>query len=1330
MLRNLGKTPMQQFTNLYNIQKTLCFELQPEGTLPEKVQELLANDKERYLLAPKVKEMMNELHKSFITRTLRNIVIEMKSDNEEIRDAKIQTKELLYTIYQLYKKSNKSDEEKEELEQKQTELRRYLSMLFTKDNFYEKLFKKEVMKELRNYFSNDKEKLKILDRFKGFLGYFDTFCTNRKNMYVLDEQETAIPFRIANQNFPKFCDNLAVYQRLKSSSLSNCIATVYANFEDMLNVASLDDYFCIDNYLHCLCQTDIQAYNYIIGGREQKGTKVLLKGLNQYINEYNRTHSKTELLPLFKPLFKQILSDKEKVSWLPEKFESDTEMLQAINLCYKQLEVYLFDNEERSLSELLHNIGSFNPDGIYVQNGEPLNLISKRLYGNYSVISDALKQVWKRDHVKGKRESEENYEKKCSDAIKKISAFSFSTINQALGIKSGDEKRSIAEYFANFGSERECGKTYIQELNELYKDAEPTLNTKDKDIINDDTKVGAIKALLDQLKAILHFIGPLHMKNVEENSDTDFYNAYDQIYEQLDKATSLYNRVRNRLSRKSYSNNKYPIYFENNSKLLGGWPDSCTENSDNGTQYGGYLFRKLNGIGEYDYFLGISANVKLFRRFKEVVSSDRSEYQRLNFYQLKKQTFYGGCYKTAVGHDFDEDKTKLIACILNNCNHYASSVLLDAINKEKSKVNSKLNSPKSFLELIEKKDMECYEKIVANKQFRILDTMVTENIKKTMASVNIQFLQDAANNDYDSFIQAMDIVEKGCADERVFEYFPISQSELDAALTSNSKRLFLFKITNKDLSYSQNYKQRKSRGTDNLHTMFFKALMEGGYGTYTLGTGSLYFREKTPGLAKDRPTHPQNVPIEKKSVFFRKQKKQSVFEYDIQKDRRFTRNMFKLHLSVKANYTCGNANETALNLKVIDAIRRGKIKHIIGIDRGERHLLYVTVIDFNGRLVDKFSMNIIESEKSIDGEKVKTDYKSLLDSRMNLRTEQKRTWRRQENIKDLKEGYLSQVVHKLTKMIVDNQAIVVLENLSKGFMQTQIESSVYAKFEQMLITKLNLYIDKQKDKNQPGGLYMPLQLTSPYKSRANAGIQNGVVFYIPAWNTSKIDPVTGFVNFIHPKYENIQKARDFISKFDNIYYDSDKGYFVFHISNYTAFTPKARCSRQVWDICTLGKRIRNYRDPDNNNEWKSEEIELTKEFKVLFDEYGIDYHSNLLDSILKQDNKSFFYNEDIRKPSLFPLIKLMVQLRNSFIKSDVDFIFSPVADKNGVFYDSSNCAVHLPNNADANGAYNIARKGLMLVERITATPPGKELSLIITNEEWLHYAQSQNLNNA
>ena len=1316
-----------QFTNLYNVQKTLCFELQSVGVLPQKVQGLLAIDKERNHLAPQVKEMMNELHKSFITQVLRNIMLITDEEPEETKNAKLHITGLLHAICQLYAKQTKSDEEKEELEQKQAEFRNTISLLFTKDKYYGQLFGKDIIDELQNCVSNDEEKLRIVGMFKGFLGYFDTFRTNRKNMYVAAEHETAIPFRIVNQNLPKFCDNLAVYQRIKSSGLSDCIKTVYSDFEEMLNVTNLDEYFCIDNYLNCLCQADIQAYNYIIGGREQEGTNVLLKGLNQYINEYNQIHSK-EKLPLFKPLFKQILSDKEKVSWLPEEFTTDKDMLKAIDQCYHDLESILLGKGEEALPVLFQNISTYNQDGIYIRNEESLNLISKRLYGRHSVITDALKQVWKQNHERGKRESEENYEKKCNDAIKKVSSFSLSAINQALGIIQDDGTSTIASYFSKLGSERECGKTYIQELSEIYEKAQAALQTKEKDIINDEEKVMAIRMLLEQLIAIKRFTDPLHMKKVEENSDAEFYNIYDNIYEQLDnKVTPLYNQVRNRLSRRPYNDDKYQIYFENNSHLLGGWSDNHTK-SNLGTQYGGYLFRKKNDIGEYDYFLGISTSVRLFRYFNEVAASDCSAYERLNYYQLKPQTFYGGCYKTAVGHEFEEDKSRLIDQILILCNKHGSQKLKDVINKEKLKdpQKSKLNSPKSFLELVEKKDEECYDKIANSKSFKELDAMVTENIKKTMASVNIKSLQNSAENDYNSFIQAMEVVDKVCKEEKIFEYFAVSQKELDAALASEERRLYLFRITNKDLSYSQNYMKRKSRGTDNLHTMFFKALMEGGYGTYDIGTGSLYYREMTPALAKDKPTHPKDLPIEKKSSFFKKKGKQSVFEYDIQKDKRFTRDMFKFHLSIKANYTCGNANEIVLNQKVIDAIRNGSIKHIIGIDRGERHLLYVTVINLKGELVDQFSMNIMESEKLIDGEPVTTNYKKLLESKMDLRTEQKRTWRRQEGIKDLKKGYLSQVVHKLTRMIVDEyQAIIVLEKLNKGFVQTQIESTVYSKFEEMLITKLNLYIDKQKDKETPGGLYHPLQLTSPYKSRSNANIQNGVIFYIPAWNTSRIDPVTGFVNFINPKYESIQAARDLIGKFEDVRYNSEQDYFEFHIKDYAAFNPKAKSSRQDWVICTKGTRIRIFRNPEKNSEWDSEEIVLTDKFKELFDSYGIDYRSNLLASILIQTKKDFFHSEDVNKPSLLPLLKLTLQMRNSHINSEVDYILSPVADERGNFYDSRTCGSSLPNNADANGAFNIARKGLMLVQRIRSAKDGEKPSLVITNEEWLHYAQSQ-----
>ena len=187
----------------------------------------------------------------------------------------------------------------------------------------------------------------------------------------------------------------------------------------------------------------------------------------------------------------------------------------------------------------------------------------------------------------------------------------------------------------------------------------------------------------------------------------------------------------------------------------------------------------------------------------------------------------------------------------------------------------------------------------------------------------------------------------------------------------------------------------------------------------------------------------------------------------------------------------------------------------------------------------------------------------------------------------------------------------------------------------------------------------------------------------------------------------------------------DESFVYAVIRTESGFNPKARSSRQDWIICTYGTRIRTFRNPEKNSEWDSEEIALTEKFKELFDSYGIDYRSNLLASILIQTKKDFFHNEDVNKPSLLPLLKLTLQLRNSHINSEVDYILSPVADAKGNFYDSRTCGPNLPDNADANGAFNIARKGLMLARRIRSAKDDEKPTLTITNEEWLHFAQAQ-----
>lgn len=69
-------------------------------------------------------------------------------------------------------------------------------------------------------------------------------------------------------------------------------------------------------------------------------------------------------------------------------------------------------------------------------------------------------------------------------------------------------------------------------------------------------------------------------------------------------------------------------------------------------------------------------------------------------------------------------------------------------------------------------------------------------------------------------------------------------------------------------------------------------------------------------------------------------------------------------------------------------------------------------------------------------------------------------------------------------------------------------------------------------------------------------------------------------------------------------------------------------------------------------------------------------------------------------------------------------MLSPVADENGEFFDSRKGKKGLPIDADANGAYNIARKGLWVLRTIQESGEEKP-KLAISSKEWLVFAQDK-----
>ena len=131
----------------------------------------------------------------------------------------------------------------------------------------------------------------------------------------------------------------------------------------------------------------------------------------------------------------------------------------------------------------------------------------------------------------------------------------------------------------------------------------------------------------------------------------------------------------------------------------------------------------------------------------------------------------------------------------------------------------------------------------------------------------------------------------------------------------------------------------------------------------------------------------------------------------------------------------------------------------------------------------------------------------------------------------------------------------------------------------------------------------------------------------------------------------------------------------------------------------------------------TETIILTKAFATLFEAAGIDIHGDIRTQLIQTNEKSTLER-------FIRLFSLMLQMRNSVPNSQTDYLTSPARDTEGRCYHSDVRFgdIVLPENADANGAYNIARKALWMIEELRNSSDTKSFQAI-TNAKWLEYAQ-------
>ncbi len=332
------KNAFDGFTNLYELSKTLRFELKPVGNTQKMLEEnqVFEKDKTKQEKYTKIKPYFDRLHLEFVKESLQNPTLQFDNYLSALKEVKENKKDTDKKIKDARIKSLQDQEKK---------LRKEIVSLFDKKakeysekypNFKKKdigmLFEEEIFGLLKEKYGNEKETqildeddqtASIFDDWKRFTGYFLKFHETRKNLYKDDGTSTAIATRAIDQNLRRFCDNLQIFEKIKNKK-------DFSEIEKDFNVL-VANVFSLNYYNKCFLQDGIDKYNKVLGGETIEKTGEKKKGINELINEYRQKSG--DKLPFLKPLDKQILSEKEKFI---EGIENDQEFSVVLQEFYQK----------------------------------------------------------------------------------------------------------------------------------------------------------------------------------------------------------------------------------------------------------------------------------------------------------------------------------------------------------------------------------------------------------------------------------------------------------------------------------------------------------------------------------------------------------------------------------------------------------------------------------------------------------------------------------------------------------------------------------------------------------------------------------------------------------------------------------------------------------------------------------------------------------------------------------------------------------------------------------------------------------------------------------
>lgn len=1323
---------LTELTGLYGLSKTLRFELKPEPDTKQifekwieelqnvsdvneaiKNGNLFAKDKAIYKAYLVLKPILDSIHEQFITLALQS---------EKAKDIDFSN------YFEKYRNKEKLDDEEKKLRIKIGELYSVPAKEFAvskkgKTNLkesrpYEVLTDKSIFSLIEKNISSytqtvsEEELKKHLEVFKGFFTYFSGYNINRENYYeTKEEKSTAVASRIVHENLPVFCNNIIryetnkeiynnIYNELKKNGRETKLKTETGEKEA---VPITEQVFNIGYFSKCLLQNQIDSYNDVIGNN------------NLLINLYNQLHSKDsgfKRIQLFETLYKQIGCGKRKSLFLQLLKDTETELTDEqknsgeILSLEKLLSVIaerikqVFNKSEKDvgistipdLLEYLENCKDWK--GIY-WNKASVTSISNKFFMNWHDIADKLSKNSACATFNKNREEQI----KLNDAVELDGLFSVLDENKVETIL----KKSVLDEYNNVINPNDSASKNLMKilcsntrksLDYVLLNTEKVLAAKRMQKESDseeDIFVSTIKNWLDSIIDVFHFVKNFEVREskVKGNILNSEIKEAINLFLHSDDATwfKWYDIVRNYLTKKPQDDVKNSMLKLNfgSSSLLGGWSD-------------GQEKVKIVTLLKYDgsLFLCILKDKNIFDTSQENNSIYKKDGKgsRLILRNLGFKTLAGKGFLSEFGISYGD---------------------MGKENPEKA--------IKSLQEIIK-----------------------TKYIKKYPA------LKTIANGDYSDkkkFDADISEVLKDC--------YICSFENIDWDLVQKKEKngdLFLLKIWCKDFA-------EKSNGHKNLQTLYWENVLSEN-SKHQLCAGAEIFMRKPIDNKKPYVHEANSIIICKKGVpdfiyekvkliirqnksatemelreIIKKNSKEilstmntdfdlsllkfSKKEHEIIKDKRFYgENKYFFYCPIKLNYSSKIYKSpifgySEINTKVNEVIQKSDDITYLGIDRGEKHLIYTCVINKEGKIIDCRSQNKIEE----------TDYNQKLSEIAESRQKARKNWQTIGNISNLKEGYISNVVHNVVSQAISKPTYIVLEDLNTEMKRgrQKIEKQVYQKFEVALAKKLNFVVEKTAKENELASVGKALQLTPPianYQDIENKK-QFGIMLYTRANYTSVTDPLTGWRKTVYLKKGSEEFVRkQILESFTDIGFDG-KDYYFEYVEKHAGKTWRMYSGENGKSL----PRFQNNKKLENDKAiWEPEAVDLVSILDELFADFSKE--KSLLEQLSNNEHQlhKVISRKETAWDSLRYVIDTIQHIRNTGkTEADSNFLYSPVRDENGIHFDSRNYHNNdLPADADANGAFNIARKGLIMDSHIKQWikdgKKDKDLDLFVSDEEW------------